>query len=391
MKILVYSFFHPAGSDGATVSGRALIGELRRLGHQVQIVTTDILWSPEQIRNNQERELQIFPCLSSSPLEISPQLLKYFSKQMTNFDVVWFRGIFSLGMVYGAWRAHRLGIPYVVSPLGNCAPRLSSSGTVHQGFFKWLFFKLALQKRLRQAARIICASSSEAENLCAFTKLDNLAVIPNGVAAKEYSDAVLGTELQAPGLKADQPFFLALGRFSPEKSLEFLLELWPEILRRCPDCKLVLAGNDVGHEGYADLIRSRIQNLGLERHVLLAGSVSGNVKLALLQHAKALLFPSRRESFGNVVLESLAAGTPVVAGHGTPWQVLDQVGLGRWLDLDSAKWIEVILSYAQVSVPAREDFRLRSRAWVGENFSWQSSAQRYSELFQTVAAKADRP
>jgi glycosyltransferase involved in cell wall biosynthesis len=43
-----------------------------------------------------------------------------------------------------------------------------------------------------------------------------------------------------------------------------------------------------------------------------------------------LVLPTRGENFGHVVLESLAAGTPVIVGRDTPWQRVEEAGAG-WL------------------------------------------------------------
>ena len=41
--------------------------------------------------------------------------------------------------------------------------------------------------------------------------------------------------------------------------------------------------------------------------------------------------PSHNENFGNVVVESLSQGTPVIASTGTPWKILEKYHAGYWI------------------------------------------------------------
>src|SRR5437764_15309057 len=88
-------------------------------------------------------------------------------------------------------------------------------------------------------------------------------------------------------------------------------------MKLLPEARLVIAGND--EESYTVTL-PRAEN------VRFAGAVSGDAKEALLRDAAALVLPSISENFGNVVLEAMAASTPVV--------VTPEVGLAR--DVEAA-------------------------------------------------------
>ena len=51
--------------------------------------------------------------------------------------------------------------------------------------------------------------------------------------------------------------------------------------------------------------------------------MDGEEKNKVIASNMALVLPSKSENFGNVVLEALAQGTPVIASKNTPWQILD--------------------------------------------------------------------
>nr|QKQ37162.1 glycosyltransferase [Escherichia coli] len=54
----------------------------------------------------------------------------------------------------------------------------------------------------------------------------------------------------------------------------------------------------------------------------------------ILNAADVFALPSHNENFGNVYLESLAAGTPILASKHTPWSIVEQFGCGQWVNND---------------------------------------------------------
>lgn len=68
-----------------------------------------------------------------------------------------------------------------------------------------------------------------------------------------------------------------------------------------------------------------------ERSVHFLGAVHGPMLKALYGGAEMLVLPSYSENFGNVVLEALACGTPVLTTTGTPWKLLQERNFGRWV------------------------------------------------------------
>ena len=102
------------------------------------------------------------------------------------------------------------------------------------------------------------------------------------------------------------PYVLFLGRINWKKGLDRLLAAFA----RVDDARLVIAGND--EEQYRPALEERARQLGLADRVTFTGPVHGAGKAALLTGAQLLVLPSYSENFGNVVLEAMAAGRPVV-------------------------------------------------------------------------------
>src|SRR4029079_6813242 len=133
---------------------------------------------------------------------------------------------------------------------------------------------------LRPAARVICVS----ETLAAAVRAAGLdaVVIPNGVRIPD--------EVGAP---AEPPEVLYVGRLSPEKNIDTLLEA-------VGDLNLVVAGDGPLRERVPDALRA-VPTAEVER---------------LLERASVLVAPCEREGFGLAAAEAMASGRPVVAAAG---------------------------------------------------------------------------
>ncbi len=119
------------------------------------------------------------------------------------------------------------------------------------------------------------------------------------------------------GLVADRfPVIINAGVLFPTKGQDRLVEALPAVREAFPEMVCILAGR-TGEEGgiehtgaYAERLRQRVRDLGLEGHVHLVGDVG--CLPALMRWADLYVQPSRTESFGRTVAEALCCGTPVV-------------------------------------------------------------------------------
>lgn len=98
-----------------------------------------------------------------------------------------------------------------------------------------------------------------------------------------------------------------VGRLVPGKNLFLWVDLARHILQHLPDTRFKIVGDGAL---YPDLL-NRIKEYGLENSIELTGYME-NIQ-TLYQNSDLLLFLSEHESFGNVVVESMLCGTPVIA------------------------------------------------------------------------------
>jgi glycosyltransferase involved in cell wall biosynthesis len=133
---------------------------------------------------------------------------------------------------------------------------------------------------------------------------------------------------------------LFCGRVSREKNLAFLAETFRQLCRRRSDVALVIAGDGP----YLPELRKALKDV--PAYFL---GFQGDAALApLYASSELLVFPSRTDTLGQVVLEAQASGLPVlVSTEGGPREVVDDHLTGRILPaadvgIDVPKWLEAI-------------------------------------------------
>lgn len=108
-----------------------------------------------------------------------------------------------------------------------------------------------------------------------------------------------------------KPHVLIVGRMIASeryKGHDQLLAAWPRVRQRVPEAKLIC----VGEGDDLDRLRSTARTLGVGDGVEFTGFVSDNDRWRLYREAAIFAMPSRREGFGLVYLEAMAAGLPCI-------------------------------------------------------------------------------
>lgn len=130
------------------------------------------------------------------------------------------------------------------------------------------------------------------------------------------------------------------GRFTEQKNHKFIVEIFAEVYKRCPNALLVFIGD--GHLRAS--VKEQVENLGLTDAVQFLG-VRFDVN-ELMQGMDLFLFPSLYEGFGNVITEAQAVGLRCVVSDAVP----DEVKMTDLVDFiplrkSAAEWAENVVLY----------------------------------------------
>ena len=236
-------------------------------------------------------------------------------------DVIHLFGFYDFMAPVVARVARANDIPYILEPMGMLLPIVRSLGK------KRLYHIWLGQSVIADASKVIATAPQEREELIeAGVSFDNISVRRNGIDLDAFvSLPKRGTLRQRLGIAPEKRLVLYLGLISRKKNPELLLRAFANI--DSPDIHLVIAGPDA--EGCLEELRGLRDLLGLQLRVVFPGPLYGEDKLAALVDADVFVLPSKNENFGNVIAESIAAGTPVVISDkcGIAPYVQDKAGL----------------------------------------------------------------
>jgi glycosyltransferase involved in cell wall biosynthesis len=237
----------------------------------------------------------------------APRMGRALSDRASSFDVVHTHSVFLWPTTRGARAARRAGVPYVLAPRGMLVPELIRARST---LIKRAWILLHERRNLRQAAAIHVTSDLERRD-CVRCGVRHpcFVEIPNGIDVPARSVGRADSPAIRAAIEAG-PYVLFLGRINWKKGIDRLIEAMPSL----GSARLVVAGNDEGELRVA--LEHRAAALGIAERVSFTGAVEGRDKEALLTGCLALAAPSTSESFGNVLLEAMAAGRPVVTTPG---------------------------------------------------------------------------
>jgi glycosyltransferase involved in cell wall biosynthesis len=148
----------------------------------------------------------------------------------------------------------------------------------------------------------------------ALSERSRVTVIPNGVDLSRFITTENPAELRRSlGVPDDAPLIGVVSRLHRLKGIEDFLDAAALIAAKHPSARFVVVGqpSPVDNHAYLDGLVKRAQQLGIGERVVFTG-LRTDVP-AVLSTLDVSVMPSLNEALSNVLLESMAAGAPVVA------------------------------------------------------------------------------
>jgi len=150
----------------------------------------------------------------------------------------------------------------------------------------------------------------------------NLKVVSRGVDTKLFNISKRDTSLRSSwGATDNTKVLISVGRMAPEKNLDQVLKTYDALKSTGQAFKLVMVGDGP--------LKEQFQKRYPE--IIFPGMLSQTNLAAYYASSDLFIFPSQTETFGNVTLEALASGIPVLAFDCAAARDWVQTGVNGWL------------------------------------------------------------
>jgi glycosyltransferase involved in cell wall biosynthesis len=325
MRILkVAQAYYPFQEKGGpVVKVRAIARGLAQRGYQVTVLTADLglskrsnstakyercAWGWRSVQDGGIEVVYLSSFMHYRALTINPHVIGFCRTALRQFDLVHFYGLYDLLGPSVSHFCRRLGIPYVVEPMGMYRPIVRNIG------LKRMYHVFLGRQFVGRARFLIATSEQEKQELIEDgIEASHIVIRRNGIDFPQELPA-RGEFRRQWSIADNSKLILFLGRLVSKKSPDMLIEAfarWRSKSTSGNDAVLVLAG-PVEDDAFVSRLKANADRLGLGKRVRFVGPIYDHEKWQAYRDADVFVLPSQNENFGNTAAESAVCGTPVI-------------------------------------------------------------------------------
>ncbi len=286
------------------------------------------------------------------------------NKIYSDFDIFYFFGGWSFFYIKLHLLAKKFNKKIIIHPLGLYEP-----WALNQKLIKKKFAWITYQKNLLLSADLIhCASIKEKKNINKLNKKFKTIYIPIGI-----DDNFIQKKIKLT-LKKKILFF---SRLIDSKGLGTLIEAWIDIGNENWTLDIVGTGNN---EKYIRRMNKSNKNIKIN---FLKPVIRKKQKKFLFDKYDCMVLPTKNESFGLVILESMARALPVLTVNTTPWVDIQHRNAG-WIINYSAIELKLVLN--KIFFLKKSDFikKKQNSIKIASKFMWSKIFPLYLKMFQKL-------
>ncbi len=212
--------------------------------------------------------------------------------------------------------------------------------------------------------------------------VNKVRVIPHG--AREVKPIQNAKELI--GLPKEKKIILMIGYIRPSKNFELIIDLFPEILKRCPDALLVIAGKIRGQEyiDYRNMLFEKIARSPVKENIIfIRGQLPQHVFDTIVCAADVVVLPYKISSQSGILAHCLAFGKPIVVSSSPGLEnVIQESGAGISCSTkqEFVENIIKIISDSKLSKKLSEN----GQKYVKNNISWSIIADKHLAIYDSL-------
>ncbi len=386
MRIAIVTDYYYPLLGGITEHVHGQANELTRRGHEVTVVTGNVLRPPPIVDGEIHPEDDV-------PFEIVRvgAVIPGYGNASQTYHVIdpllrrRLRKIFS---------DRKVDVVHVHAPYSPILPMVGvlaapksavTVGTFHSVFPRTLLFDLVAPIMRNVISRLdgkIVVSEACIGSLTPYLPYE-YTVIPNGIDDRHFSPEAD----PIPELRDDKTNILFLGRFDPRNGLDTMISSFTEVRRRVgPNVRLIVVGDGPLRRWYQKQVPEDIAN-----DVHWAGRVNWN-RPRYYATADIYCTPCQRASFGVALLEAMSCGRPVVASRNSGFQLLMESGKQGFLisPTENVERFVEALTYLIERPDERERMGREGRKTAVTNYAWTNVAQQLEEYYIDLLDKGPK-
>lgn len=389
MRIGLFTDTYPPYINGVSTSTMMLKKALEKEGHEVFVVTVN----PDMMKHVYEEDEHILR-MPGIPTGIYDYRLTeiYSLKALSeikkwNLDIIHTQTEFGVG-TFGRIVAKQYKIPIV-----------HTYHTMYEDYIGYItkgYFDKASKKLVEYLTKFYCdktvtelivPTKKTYELFKEKYKFDrNVHIIPTGIEIDRFYDENIDkkkikTIKDKWNIQKKDFVILYVGRLGFEKSVDFLIESQANIVKKYPNCKLMIVGDGPDLPKFQE----QVENLKIGKNVIFTGKVPWE-EVPLYYHiSNVFSTASRTETQGLTVIEAMAAGRAVVCVDDESFRNVVVDGLDGYLFQDNKQYEQIINNLLKDATKCKS---LGKQARISsDTYSSKYFAQRVADVYRQALEK----
>ena len=383
MKILQGCVRYPPAPGGAETVVKAYSEGLRDLGHDVEVITTDLYTETPFVKKEMPSEVnginvtrhKAYTVSGEAHYVLAPGMVQSFLSKKADIIHTHSYGYFQN---HAGWIRERFqSTPWVITP--HFHPSWSMWGGAKRKTLREFYDTVIGKGTMESADLITCVSKHERDMLVSEIGIseDNIKIIYNGINWNDWQILPDKNIFRKQYPDISDKFVLFAGRLATNKGLSDFISAMDLVNQKSVD--LVITGADMG-------LGKQLEKEALEKGVRMhrLGHIDDETYRSVLAAAEMLVLPSEYEAFGIVLLEAAAAETAVIGTNvgGIP-EAMSPGNNGlivEYNDVDNlSKSIATLLDDAKLC----KEMGKAGRVWA-KNFSWDSILKELEQEYCSI-------
>lgn len=364
------SDLYPSVVGGLGLHAHELSKAQAKLGHDVTVITTKTDDQPNYEERDGYRIIREKSLISPLGNAISPALMPKLLREWREYDIIHAHSHLSFSTNVCATIRRRKDTPLIITNHGlmsQTAPRKLQE----------VYLPTVAKWTLRSADRIICYTEHEKTELIKLgIDIGKISVIHNGIDTSLFC---------SQSYDLNSRLILWIGRYTPGKGVEYLIDAFAQFRVRNPDFSLLM----IGRGPDKDAIMERIRILGLGESITMRDFVPNDELPDIYRSARAFVLPSLEEGVPRSILEAMACGVPVICTE-LPQLMNIVSGAGYTVPLRDSSTIAERLEHLVTEPESSKNLSKEGIYRARHHYSWDDTVRKTIEIYNQVIGTDDQ-